>query len=359
MAAHEAVIRRHPTSWFGWVSYADQLTHYGPLVGRPLEEGRDAWLRVIALNPRLVFAWDHVALIAALERDSVWLGTALEQLEQAEPRPMDEYADQVLSFRLLDRLVRGDSAGAESALDSVIEDKVRHNRQAASFYDPILFGFHEWQRRLAEAMIERGAAMRTDKYRQMLAMSLAAADHWDAALAAEPDPLQARRLELLGAAIGERPLGAAGPSSARPAEAEWTFLDGVAASLEGRVADVVTARERLRGSEAPGAASAAEALDAHLTALSGDTAAAGRAMAALEWRRADLVNEDAGRELASVTPLDRIFGARWLAASGGLAEAERLLRFVDAPFALVPSSVVSAFMREDIRQLARELGPNP
>jgi TolB-like protein len=357
MAAHEAVIRRYPTSWFGWVSYADQLTHFGPLAGWPLGDGRDAWHRVIALNPHLVFAWDHVALIAALERDTLWLGRALAELEQAEPRPMDQYANQVLSFRLLDRLVRGDSAGAERALDSVIADKVQHDRHADSFYDPILFGFSEWQRRLAEAMIERGAATRTEKYRQMFAMSLAAANRWDSALAAEPIPLQARRLELLAAALGDRPPGA---SRARASSgAEWTFLDGVAAATAGRARDVAVARDRLRVSSEPGAAAAADALDAHLIALSGDTAAAGSAMAALEWRRANLPVGTAAAEFPSVTPLDRIFGARWLAAAENPAEAERLLRFVDAPFALVPSTTVSMFMREDIRQLGRELGATP
>ena len=357
IAAHEEVIRRYPTGWFGWVSYADQLTHFGPLAGWPLENGRDAWHRVIALNPHLVFAWDHVALLAALERDTLWLGRALAELEQAEPRPMDDYADQVLSFRLLDRLVRGDSAGAERALDSVIADKVQHNRHAASFYDPILFGFSEWQRRLAEAMIERGAATRMEKYRQMLAMSLAAANRWDSALAAEPIPLQARRLEVLAAALGDRPLGASRPRAS--AAAEWTYLDGVAAAIAGRPGGVAVARDRLRESSDPGAASAAAALDAHLVALSGDTAAAGNAMAALEWRRANLPFETAAAEFPSVTPLDRIFGARWLAAAGNTAEVERLLRFVDAPFTLAPSIVVSMFLRDDIRHLGRELGANP
>jgi hypothetical protein len=203
-------------------------------------------------------------------------------------------------------------------------------------------------------MIERGAATRAERYRQMLAMSLAATNRWDSALAAEPVPLQARRLELLAAALGDRPRGASRP---RPSSgAEWTFLDGVGAAIAGQTKDVTLARGRLRESSEPGSSAAADALDAHLIALSGDTAAAGNAMAALEWRRANLPFETAAAEFPSVTPLDRIFGARWLAAAGNTAEAERLLRFVDAPFTLVPSIAVSVFMREDIRQLGRELG---
>ena len=359
MTAHEALVRRYPTSWFGWVSYADQLTHHGPLAGRTLEAGRNAWSRVLALNPHLIFAWDHIALIAALQHDSMSLGRALAELEKAEPRPMDEYANQVLSFRLLDRLVRGDSSGAERALDSVIADKIQHDRRAASFYDPLLFGYPEWQARLAAAMIERGAATRARDYRQMLAMSHAAAGRWDSALVAEPDPLQARRLELIAATVAGRPVGPPRPSPSGHAGAEWTFLEGVAAAIEGRADDAAAAQQRLRLSSDPGAATAAEALGAHLVALAGDTARAGNAMAALEWRVANLPMSIAGGELPSVTPLDRVFAARWLVAAGNPAEAGRLLRFVDAPFAIVPSITVSIFLREDIWRLARQLGAKP
>ena len=359
MAAHEALVREYPTSWLGLVSYADQLTHAGPLAGRSLVEGRNAWHRAIALNPHLVFAWDHVALIAALERDSIWLGRALAALERAEPRPMDEYANQVLSLRLLDRLVRGDSAGAEIALDSVVADKVLYDRRASSFYDPVIFGFPEWQRRLAETMIERGAATRTLDYRGSLAEAHAAASRWDSALAMATSPLQARRFELLAAAVGEWPPERLPSGASRPSGAEVVFLDGVAAAMNGRVRDVATARQRLLESSEAGAGTAAQALDAHLTALSGDTAAAGSAMAALEWRRANFPSDVARGELPSVTPLNRIFAASWAAVSGNAAEAERLLRFVDAPFALVPAVGYTDFLREDLKRLGRELRVTP
>src|SRR5690606_12514322 len=357
MAAHEALVRKYPTSWSGWVSYADQLIHVGPLAGRPLEDGRDAWDRVLALNPHLVFAWDHIALIAGLERDSTRLGRARAELERATPRPMDDYANQVLSFRLLDRLMRADSAGAEQALDSVIADKIAYDRHPASFYDPILFGYPEWQRRLALAMIDRGAPTRRDGYRHMLALSHAAADRWDSALAAEPDLLANRRLEVIAAALGERPPGKPTPGSP-PLGAEATFLDGIAAAMNGRAREAAVAQQALVASTEPGAVAAAEALTAHLTVLSGDTAAAGRAMAALEWRRANLPGIGEG-EFPSVTPLDRIFAARWLAASGNLTEAGRLLRFVDAPFAVVPSAGFHGLLPEDIKRLGRELGVKP
>lgn len=359
MALHETLIREYPTSWFGLTSYADRMTHHGPLAGRSLEEARDAWRRVVRLNPNLVFAWDHVALIAALERDSVSLGQALAELEVAEPRPMDEYANQVLSFRLLDRLVRGDSAGAEVALDSVVEDKILHDREAASFYEPVTFGFPAWQRRLAEAMLERGVAGRAEAYREVLANALAAANRWDSAIATVPGSLHARRLELLAAALGERPLAPSRAAPERSPVAELAFLDGVAAALDGRTDAVLAAQTRLRGFDDPGAPAAAEALGAHLVALAGDTAAAGRAMADLEWRRANLPLGLGADEFPSVTPLDRIFAARWAAASGNPAEAQRLLRFADAPFALLPGAAYTYFVREDLKRLARELGGHP
>ena len=60
-----------------------------------------------------------------------------------------------------------------------------------------------------------------------------------------------------------------------------------------------------------------------------------------------------------VTPLNRIFAARWAAASGNRAEAGRLLRFADAPFALLPGTAYTYFIREDLKRLARELGGPP
>ena len=355
LRAHEAVVRAYPTGWFGWASYADQLTHQGPLVGRALEEGRDAWDRVVELNPDLVFAWDHIGLLAALQGDSIRLGTALAALERAEPRPMDDYANMVLSFRLLDRLVRRDSAGAAIALDSVIADRISPGRNPFSFYEPHLFGFPEWQRRIADAMIRRGSAARVQDYRHILAMSHAAADRWDSALTVAMEPLFARRLEIFGVVLGEWPAESLAPEVSRRADAEWIFLDGIAAALRGDSEGVAVSLGMLRERNEPGAEAGADALETHLTALSGDTAAAGRALAAIEWRRANLPAAVAAAELPSVTPLDRIFAARWLAATGLPEEAERLLRIANAPFAIIPSTDYSAFLREDLRRIGREI----
>jgi TolB-like protein/tRNA A-37 threonylcarbamoyl transferase component Bud32 len=355
LRAHEAVARAYPTGWFGWASYADHLTHHGPLVGRALEEGRNAWDRVVDLNPDLVFAWDHIGLLAALERDSIRLGNALAALERANPRPMDDYANMVLSFRLLDRLVRGDSAGAAIALDSVIADKISPGRNPFSFYEPLLFGFPEWQRRMADAMIPRGSASRAQDYRRLRAMSLAAAGRWDSALASATEPLFARRLEILGVAVDAWPAESLASEAPPRTDAEGIFLNGIAAAMMGDRGGVAGALERLRQRNEPGAAAAAAALETHLTVLSGDTSAAGRALAALEWRRANLPLPVAAGEFPSVTPLNRIFAARWLAASGLSEEAERLLRIADAPFAIIPSSDYSGFLREDIKRIGQEI----
>jgi hypothetical protein len=61
-------------------------------------------------------------------------------------------------------------------------------------------------------------------------------------------------------------------------------------------------------------------------------------MAALEWEEAALAAPDfASHPL--VIPLNRLAAARWLASTGDAEQALRLLRWVDGPFFLHPSTI--------------------
>jgi len=62
---YEEVTRRFPDYWPGWFFYGDLLYHYGPTVGRDWWEGRQAFRRVVALNPNMVDAWSHLFNLAA------------------------------------------------------------------------------------------------------------------------------------------------------------------------------------------------------------------------------------------------------------------------------------------------------
>src|SRR5918993_654622 len=85
----------------------------------------------------------------------------------------------------------------------------------------------------------------------------------------------ARHVTCRGQPLGLGARCGAGPASGPPdraagrgprGEAEWMFLDGVAAAMNGSAREVEAARRQLRQSNAPGAAAAADALDAHLLA---------------------------------------------------------------------------------------------
>ena len=54
------VTRRFPEYWPGWFLYADALYHWGPVSGHLWSETIAAFRRVVALNPKLMPAWEHL-----------------------------------------------------------------------------------------------------------------------------------------------------------------------------------------------------------------------------------------------------------------------------------------------------------
>ena len=56
----QVVTQRFPDYWPGWFLYADALFHFGPETGREWTEALQAFRHVVALNPKLVPAWEHI-----------------------------------------------------------------------------------------------------------------------------------------------------------------------------------------------------------------------------------------------------------------------------------------------------------
>jgi TolB-like protein/tetratricopeptide (TPR) repeat protein len=64
----QVATQRFFTYWPAWFLYADALFHSGPEVGRDWTESLQAFRQVVALNPKLVPAWEHIFLLT-LEKD--------------------------------------------------------------------------------------------------------------------------------------------------------------------------------------------------------------------------------------------------------------------------------------------------
>ncbi|MGH7514479.1 MAG: hypothetical protein ACREOQ_16325, partial [Gemmatimonadales bacterium] len=357
---------RYPDSWFGWLIDGDQLLHSGPVLGHTPDESRAAFERAIALNPRLIPAWEHLMLAALRAGDTAATTRALEALARLGAGPTlsaDGFGNRMLQFRFLRAIQRGDSALADALTDSVARDPAPAAVTDGSFYDPYRFGWYARQIRVSRLALARGGS--SDRQRtqaRLVALSWVGRGAWDSALvsldrSAAEGTDSAAALRAYGvAAVGSwldaldpreadarRPAaaGAAGDGAAGRAELAW--LDGVVAAARRDRRALAEARDGLRRSGDPASAALDRSLGAMETAVRGDTREAGSAMASLEWEQAALGDRDFASHPLAV-PLDRLAAARWLAASGDAEQALRLLRWGDAPFYIHPSTLYSLML---------------
>lgn len=71
--------RQFPGDWTVWWAYADQLIHWGPLIGYSNAEVRAALQRTVDLNPKLMPMWEHL-FSASVGRDSSQAALALKAM---------------------------------------------------------------------------------------------------------------------------------------------------------------------------------------------------------------------------------------------------------------------------------------
>jgi serine/threonine protein kinase len=382
-AARE-VSERYPDSWLGRLMYADQLLHFGSLLGHPRAEARAGFERTVDLNPDLIPGWEHLELLALLDHDTALVGRSLQELERLGAGPAlsaDGFGNRLLEFHFLQAVERGDSTSVRLLSDSIARDPAPLAVPNGSFYSPFRYGFQAQQIAVSRRALEIwNAPARQAGQRRLIAFSWAAGGAWDSALV-EMDRLVTRGIDsesavrayglaVVGAWSGAvdpldatarrgLALAAAGSDSGQRAEVAW--LDGVAAYAKGDRRGLEQARAALRGWEGSRSAPLGCSLGAFAEALDGSTGNAGVAMARLEWEEAAVLAPGFARHPWAIA-VDRLAAARWLAPAGDPDQAARLLTWVEGPFLLhasLPAGLTLTALTDLERARIEELRGHP
>ena len=357
---------RYPSSWFGWLAYADQLLHNGPLLGHSLDEARAAFGRALALNPELIPVHEHLMLLALEARDTAASGQGLRELARLNAEPSlsaDPYGNILLHYRFLDGITRGDSVLTRHLADSVARDPAPAAVTDGNYYDAFRYRFPAVQIQVSTQVLrEGGSPARVAVHGRLLARAWAARGAWDSALAAMDQhtkrgidsaaALRAYGMAVLGEWLGavnqrevtsrrDAAVTTAQASSADRAEVAW--LDGLAAVSRSNRQALASARAALQRTGAASANALDRSLAAFDAALSGSEATAGAAMAGLEWEQAAVFAREFVDHPYTIA-VNRLAAARWLAASGDDAQALRLLIWVDGAFLLHPSTTCNLML---------------
>ncbi|MEO6055645.1 MAG: hypothetical protein ABIQ49_02290, partial [Gemmatimonadales bacterium] len=352
LARFKRLAERFPTNWFARMQYADALFHWAPLLGHTRAEARAALEETLRLNPRFVPGWGHLMEAVLADRDTIGSARALEALTRLGAGPAfveESRADQVMQYRLADRLLRGDVSGAKILTDSVVRDVVVHG---GGVFGPAQAGFFAselaLQRRLLPLVPDwRKGASRMGPY------LWAGRGGWDSALVVldqfqklgagtdSTAPIRAYRLAAVGAWLGALPPEAATRrrgsawAAARllggDARTEAAWLDGLLAIVRRDRRALAAARSEVHAA-ALAAGDSSGFFDRSLAGfdlyLAGSPRQAAQALAALEWEQAE---EYSPRRFAipPTMPINRLAAAQWLLAAGDTAQAARLLNWVD------------------------------
>jgi tetratricopeptide (TPR) repeat protein len=354
LARMQAIAERFPTNWFARMQYADALFHWAPVVGHTRAEARAALEETLRLNPRFVPGWDH--LIEAVLADQDTIGSAralgaLTRLGASSALAEERGTDQLMQYRLTDRLLRGDVNGAKALMDSVVRDVVA--RGGGELWGPGTAGFFAndiaINRRLLPLLPDWkvGASV-------MVPYLWAGRGAWDSALVAldqfqelragtdSTAPIRAYRLAAVGAWLGALPLEAAARRRASAwaaagllggdARIEAAWLDGLMAIVRRDRRALAAARSKVHAA-ALAAGDSSGFFDRSLAGfdlyLAGSSRQAGRTLAALEWEQAEQQLSPHRFSVPATMPLNRLAAAQWLLAAGDTAQASRLLNWVD------------------------------
>ena len=358
------LIDRNPSSWFGWLVYADQLLHNGPLLGRSRTESRAGFERALALNSDLIPVHEHLMMLALQDRDSAAARRGLRELTRLNAGPSltaDGYGNRMLQFRFLNAIVRGDGALTRALADSIAKDPEPAAVPDGSFYDAYRYGWPAEQIQVSAQVVQSGASSpRQAAHGLLLALSWAQRGAWDSALAVmdrraasagdSAGALLSYGLAVVGTWLGavdqreaaaRRQAAVAQTNNADRAELAW--LGGLMAVAGRDRRALAEARVALREIGDPSVNALDRSLAAFDTELAGDPGAAGAAMANLEWQEAGLSAPNLRHHPYTIA-VDRLAAARWLAASGKADQAFRLLSFVDGPYFIHPGTVYSQML---------------
>jgi tRNA A-37 threonylcarbamoyl transferase component Bud32 len=364
------VTRRFPNYWPAWFLYADALYHNGPIVGYDWSEGLNAFRRVIALNPKLVPAWEHVFDLT-VGKDRTGAAQAFDTLTQ-----LGWLAAQPPGGRLLSRLLAATaseegmwSAATGSLADSMAKFVCCGTRVAkpplADYLALELEPLFLLQAGFPAAQLELNRrALNTGKVANRIATVLqagnawawAARGQWDSALAtmsgvastaAQAPGVPALAFQNYGLAVLGALLGATPPSLAdqrRPGvvshlgrltdEKSRQFSRANLAWLDGTLGFARRDRRAIRAARGELAKSGwyqVNLVDRSLAAMDqgliGDREEAGRKLEELEQHCID--HEDCNSFIPHIA-VQRFVAAQWLQEAGHLEHAARLLRWQEA-----------------------------
>jgi len=363
----EELVRRYPDYWPAWWILGDNLHHlYPQTIGSTKDDARKALERVVALNPAVVNAWQHLAQVYAAQRDTSGLARALENLGRLSGRTSfikAEQVDHVLLLETVLALQRGRPSATET-IDRVYDGTVKSGIEvwlAARFLGA---GHGSLQIALDQRLLKSGLTPeRTVDVVAAMGDVWAMRGAWDSAFAARDRLPRSIRDTSWAWALGDYQLAVAGawagalpaaeavrrrPEAIRLAAplgpgivAELAWLDGLRAVATNDAQELAAARTRVtqaasNWSPRPPAARMARyvtnaafldrSLAAFDEAMRGDKRRAAAAMATLEWEIADSVPYY-GLNLF-LRGVDRLAAAEWIVTTGGdTAQALRLLNW--------------------------------
>lgn len=350
------VTDQFPDFWPGWLEHGDDLIHFGPFLGYELADARPHFERAVALNMTLIPAWQHLIHFHVQDYDSAAVATVIDTLDRlgAWESLAEGYGfDQRIWITLLDQLKRRGEADPD-----LVDSFVRTVKTMASLYGADKSLGHlllhdlpaqeiDVMRRL-RATGSVSADLLAEAYR-VEALSWIARGAWDSALVASDEfarrvstlsgALFAYRVAAIGAWVGAQDLRSAQDrrravvsrrNGTEPwMEAELAWVDGLLAFAGGDGAALRAAMEAVRAAGSEESPALVAGLRAFRMRLDGDEAAAGQALADLEWERAERVLDRYSAH-PFLTAVHRLAAARWLRRTGSFAQAERLLRFYEA-----------------------------
>jgi TolB-like protein len=349
---------RFPNYWPAWFYYGDRLAHFGPMLGHPVSEARQAFRRALALNSRLLPAWQHLAMVS-YGRDTAAVRESMERREQLGWYSRPERATTFLPWSRLHVLL-GQGAGAldgsiTALLDTVAGHIVTSHGEWNRDYAPeseVAAGFAAAQIELNQRVLRLGVApdVVAANFRG-IALAWAVRGAWDSALVyiakyVNEDPTERGALDAYALSVLGAWLDAIGPAEAvrwrspayaalnrRPAElaaarAKLGWYDGILAFTRGDQKGLADARDSVRRTRAVRVAVFNDrSLAAFQLALAGQRGRAGRELAQFEWTCAN--DQSCGLDGYDIA-IHRLAAARWLAEEGDVNEAARLLTWHEA-----------------------------
>ncbi len=355
LARAKEITERFADYWPGWMHYADRLVHEAPFLGYTRTDARAALERTVGLNPRLIPAWEHLAWLYSLERDTAALARDIAELTRlgAGRAFVEGYGFDWLGWlRLYYRLHQSGGGGDRVLADSVaryVNGPLPMDYQEITAFLLLWQGFPAAQIAVSRRVVAHATSADLAAFHsEGIATAWAARGAWDSALVAADQALRRAssptaavdvyRLAVIGVWLGalepeaateRRAALASASEQLEPADrAELAWLDGMLAVARRDRGGLTAARQAVQRTDDTSGVMLDRSLAAFELEMMGSRRRAAQELAALEWHRAEYWKW--GNRHGWLTPISRLAAARWLVAEGDTAQAARLLNWHQA-----------------------------